>query len=197
MRYQPWHRVRHPLYLTARFMNAPQGRGVFGGLPPQGAPASSRTRLASAAIVAVRARAPSLAGVTRPSRWLPMASMTTLSRGKRATKCNTREYIEARTTCQTARLHPVPVRSSSVPTGGKDVLARFAEGMPQPLGQRLALGLGQATVRGNRLGEILAGVVEVQNLHQLGGRNLHQARQTLGTVPNPLRSIRDELDHLG
>ena len=47
-----------------------------------------------------------------------------------------------------------------------DPICLVPECMPQPLIQRLALGLGQATVRGKRLVEILAGVVEVQDLDQ-------------------------------
>src|SRR5882724_6730964 len=43
-------------------------------------------------------------------------------------KCNTKEHAEAFTTCQKPRLRPVHIRSSSVPTGGKDVLARFEQG---------------------------------------------------------------------
>src|SRR5438128_2232386 len=57
--------------------------------------------------------------------------------------------------------------------------------MPQPLGQRPALGLGQATVCSNRLVEILTGVVEVQDLGQRA--------QALHPLPYPFGPISDKL----
>ena len=74
-----------------------------------------------------------------------------------------------------------------------DPVRLVPERMPQPLVQRLALGLGQVTVRGNRLVEILAGVVESSTSTSLAAgisarRVRRSVRSQIHSAPSAINS---------
>src|SRR5215471_19157235 len=70
------------------------------------------------------------------------------------------------------------------------------ERLPQALVERVALSFGHVVARGEGLREILTGVVEVQDLHQLCSGDFSQTAQALHPMLQPFGSISDKLHHV-